>query len=50
MVLYYLWGYSRPTAPAQLASVHIMTIEPQKIEQVQNNGWRVYTNQSYRQT
>ncbi|GHO84512.1 antibiotic biosynthesis monooxygenase family protein [Dictyobacter formicarum] len=34
-LLYYLWGYSRPTAPAQLASVHIMTIEPQKIEQVQ---------------
>ncbi|GCE06437.1 hypothetical protein KDAU_37660 [Dictyobacter aurantiacus] len=34
-LLSYLWGYSRPTAPAQLASIHIMTFDPQRIEQVQ---------------
>ncbi len=37
-IMYYLWGYTRPTAPPVLAAVHIMTIRSDQIEGAQR-GW-----------
>ncbi|GCE20458.1 antibiotic biosynthesis monooxygenase family protein [Dictyobacter kobayashii] len=48
-LLYYLWGYSRPTASAQLSSAHIMTLAPQKIGLIQKQ-WLMALHQPELQT
>jgi quinol monooxygenase YgiN len=37
-IMYYIWGYTRPTAPSQLAVVHLITVTPQMIQTLQT-GW-----------
>ncbi|WP_126628248.1 antibiotic biosynthesis monooxygenase [Dictyobacter alpinus] len=34
-LMYYLWGYSKPTQPPQFAAVQLMGVTPQRIQQVQ---------------
>ncbi|GAC1359255.1 MAG: hypothetical protein PVS3B1_31700 [Ktedonobacteraceae bacterium] len=38
-LMYYIWGYSRPTVPPTLASAHLITVRSQHIELVQK-GWQ----------
>lgn len=37
-LMYYIWGYSRPTAPPTLANAHFITVRSQHVELVQK-GW-----------
>ena len=37
-LMYYIWGWTRPTNPLQLAAVHLVSVTPQVIQTVQT-GW-----------
>lgn len=42
-LMYYIWGWTRPTMPSQLAAVHLITLAPQTIQATQThwlNGLR----------
>jgi heme-degrading monooxygenase HmoA len=36
-LMYYVWGYTRPTPSSQLAAIHLITVPSQAIEMVQTN-------------
>jgi quinol monooxygenase YgiN len=36
-LMYYIWGWTRPTMPSQLAAVHLITVAPQVIQTTQTS-------------
>lgn len=36
-LMYYIWGWTRPTMPSQLAAVHLITVAPQVVQTTQTS-------------